>query len=262
MCLLLLAWKVHPRYELLLAANRDELHARPTAALDFWPDTPGVLGGRVLGGRDLVAAGTWLAARSDGRFAAVTNFRDESTPAAGMRSRGELVMRYFDSGLAPDAFTGRLAEDQTLYAGFNLIVGDSQHLCYASNRSEQFAQQLEPGLHALSNHRLGTPWPKVTRGLHALRASVDAGSSELEPLFEAMLEQHPGATDPVHRSENLVWPASSGPFVAGEAFGTRATTLMWRDGTRRTRVEERRFGPLGRPDGRTCITLAATGASA
>jgi uncharacterized protein with NRDE domain len=256
MCLLLLAWKVHPRYELLLAANRDELHARPTAALDFWPDTPGV-----LAGRDLVAAGTWLAARSDGRFAAVTNFRDESTPAAGMRSRGELVMRYFDSGLAPDAFTGRLAADQSLYAGFNLIVGDSQHLCYASNRSEQFAQQLEPGLHALSNHRLGTPWPKVTRGLHALRASVDAGSSELEPLFEAMLEQHPGA-DPAHRGENLAWPASSGPFVSGEAFGTRATTLMWRDGTRRTRIEERRFGPLGRPDGRTCITLAATGASA
>ena len=93
MCLLLLAWKVHPRYELLLAANRDEHHARPTAPLDFWPDTPG----DILAGRDLVAAGTWLAARADGRFAAVTNFRDESA-STGLRSRGELVMRYFDSG--------------------------------------------------------------------------------------------------------------------------------------------------------------------
>jgi uncharacterized protein with NRDE domain len=179
-----------------------------------------------------------------------------------MRSRGELVLRYFDSGLAPDAFTGRLAADQSLYAGFNLIVGDRQHLCYASNRSEKFAHKLEPGLHALSNHRLGTPWPKVTRGLHALRASVDAGSGEVESLFDAMLEQQPGAADPTHGSESLVWPASSGPFIAGEAFGTRATTLMWRDGKQQTRIEERRFGPLGTPDGSTCITLAATGASA
>jgi uncharacterized protein with NRDE domain len=255
MCLLLLAWQAHPRYELLVAANRDELHARPTAALDFWPDAPGV-----LAGRDLVAAGTWLAARSDGRFAAVTNFRDESA-VAGLRSRGELVLRYFDSDLAPQAFASRLAAEQSLYAGFNLIVGDRDDLCYASNRTDPFARRLEPGLHALSNHRLGTPWPKVARGLRALRAHVDAGSSEVESLFEAMLERQPDPELPNAGAAALPWPASSGPFIAGEAFGTRATTLMWRDGTRRTRVEERRFGPSGRPEGRTSIMLAASGAS-
>jgi uncharacterized protein with NRDE domain len=255
MCLLLLAWQIHPRYELLVAANRDERHARPTAPLDYWPDAPGV-----LAGRDLVAAGTWLAAHGDGRFAAVTNFRDESA-VAGLRSRGELVTRYFDSGLAAEAFAGQLAADQSLYAGFNLIVGDSEDLCYASNRTDRFAQRLGPGVHALSNHRLGTPWPKVALGLRALRAHVDAGSGEVESLFEAMLERQAdpelGSASPAQ----LPWPASSGPFIAGEAFGTRATTLMWRDGARRTCIEERRFGPLGRPDGRTSIMLAASGAA-
>jgi uncharacterized protein with NRDE domain len=252
MCLLLLAWKVHPRYELLVAANRDEHHARPTAPLDYWLDTPGV-----LAGRDLVAAGTWLAARSDGRFAAVTNFRDESA-STGLRSRGELVMRFFDSGLAPDAFAGQLAADRHAYAGFNLIVGDHEQLCYASNRNDPFAQRLEPGLHALSNHRLGTPWPKVTQGMRALRSNVDAGSGEVESLFEAMLEQQPQVAA---ESGDLPWPASSGPFIAGENFGTRATTLLWRDHAQRTRIEERRFGPLGKPDGRTSIALD-TGAGA
>ena len=258
MCLLLLAWKVHPRYELLVAANRDEHHGRPTAPLDYWPDTPGV-----LAGRDLVAAGTWLAARADGRFAAVTNFRDESA-TTGLRSRGELVMRYFDSGLAPEAFASRLAADQFAYAGFNLVIGDGDQLCYASNRNDPFVLRLEPGLHALSNHRLGTPWPKVTQGLRALRANVDAGSSELESLFAAMLEQqpHPAPGPAGDRGESLPWPASSGPFIAGETFGTRATTLMCRDHAQRTRIEERRFGPLGKPDGRTSIALATTGASA
>jgi uncharacterized protein with NRDE domain len=253
MCLLLLAWKVHPRYELLVAANRDEQHVRPTAPLDYWADAPGV-----LAGRDLVAAGTWLAARADGRFAAVTNFRDEASVPAGLRSRGELVMRYFDSALPPDAFAGQLAADQLRYAGFNLIVGDREQLCYASNRIEQFAQMLDPGLHALSNHRLGTPWPKVTAGLRALGNHVDAGLTEMEPLFEAMLEQQPGGSD--GRPGDLPWPASSGPFIAHGQFGTRATTLLWRDRAHHSCMEERRFGRNGVPAGRSRISLAAAGA--
>ncbi|MEO8306420.1 MAG: NRDE family protein [Pseudomonadota bacterium] len=253
----MLAWKVHPQYDLLVVANRDEHHARPTAPLDFWHDTPGL-----LAGRDLVAGGTWLAARDDGRFAAVTNFRDE-TVGTGLRSRGELVMRFFDSGCAPYEFASQLAADKSAYAGFNLIIGDSDQLCYASNRTGQFAQRLEPGLHALSNHRLGTPWPKVTQGLRALRANVDAGHNELESLFAAMLDQKP-LVDPDRDADarvDLPWPASSGPFIAGQEFGTRATTLLWRmcptPGAQLTRIEERRFGPLGKPDGRTSIALGA-----
>jgi uncharacterized protein with NRDE domain len=252
MCLLLVAWKVHPRYELLVAANRDEHHARPTAPLDYWADVPGV-----VAGRDLVAAGTWLATLADGRFATVTNFRDEATPAAGLRSRGELVMRFFDSGLPPDAFAQALAADQSQYAGFNLIVGDREQLIYVSNRNQQFVQPLAPGLHGLSNHRLGTPWPKVTQGLHALRSHVDAGQDTVEPLFDALLEQQldTAATD-VANSGDLPWPASSGPFISQDRFGTRATTLLWRDTANHICIEERRFAPHGVPTGRSRMSLS------
>lgn len=249
MCLLLLAWKIHPQYPLLLAANRDEHHARPTAPLDFWPDAPGV-----LAGRDLLAGGTWLAARADGRFAAVTNFRDESTGGVGLRSRGELVLRYFDSELAPEDFTHQLAADQSQYAGFNLILGNRDQAWYASNRMEDFAQPLAPGLFALSNHRLGTPWPKVTQGLQALRSHVNSGEESVEKLFASLLERE------VERASDLPWPASSGPFIAEDGFGTRATTVLWRDGDNRASMEERRFGPQGAPIGSTRISLRPVGA--
>jgi len=247
MCLLLIAWKMHPRYELLLAANRDDHHARPTAPLDYWADVPGV-----VAGRDLVAAGTWLATLADGRFATVTNFRDEA-PSIGLRSRGELVTRFFDSGLAPDAFADALAADRSEYAGFNLIVGDRDQLIYASNRMQPFAVPLAPGLHGLSNHQLGTPWPKVTQGLHALRSLVDSGQETVEPLFDALREQKLASTD---GSDPLPWPASSGPFISTEQFGTRATTLLWRDHADHTCIEERRFAPLGVPTGSSRMCLS------
>jgi len=247
MCLLLIAWKMHPRYELLLAANRDEHHARPTAPLDYWADVPGV-----VAGRDLLAAGTWLATLADGRFASVTNYRDETTPPIGLRSRGDLVMRYFDSGLPPDAFAKALAADQMQYAGFNLVVGDRDALFYISNRTPQFAQSLAPGLHGLSNHRLGTPWPKVTQGLRALRSHIDSGQDNVEPLFDALLQQR---ADTVSA---LPWPASSGPFISEEQFGTRATTLLWRDTANHICIEERRFAPRGVPTGRSRINLEAS----
>jgi uncharacterized protein with NRDE domain len=254
MCLLLIAWKVHPRYELLVAANRDEHHARPTAPLDYWPDAPGV-----VAGRDLVAAGTWLATLPDGRFATVTNFRDEAPPAVGPRSRGELVMRFFDSGLAPDAFAAALAADHAQYAGFNLVVGDQEQLIYASNRTRQFSQPLAPGLHGLSNHQLGTPWPKVRQGLQALRSHVDTGHDSVEPLFDALLEQQLDLTiNEAAPAGTLPWPASSGPFISQEQFGTRATTLLWRDNANHICIEERRFAPRGVPTGRSRITLGAT----
>ena len=103
------------------------------------------------------------------------------------------------------------------------------------------------------------PGPRSRRDCARCAAAVDAGSAEVESLFEAMLAQQPDvATGHAgDHGDDLPWPASSGPFISGQAFGTRATTLMWRDHAQRTRIEERRFGPLGRPDGRTCIALAA-----
>ena len=70
MCLILLAWRVPGRHPLVVAANRDEFHARPAAPATFWPDQPAI-----LAGRDLEARGTWMGISRGGRFAAVTNYR-------------------------------------------------------------------------------------------------------------------------------------------------------------------------------------------
>ena len=86
MCLIVFAWKVHPDYRLVLAANRDESHQRPSKALDWWPDHPDV-----LAGRDLRAGGTWLGITRNGRFATVTNYRERQGKQAGRVSRGGLV---------------------------------------------------------------------------------------------------------------------------------------------------------------------------
>jgi uncharacterized protein with NRDE domain len=247
MCLLLLAWKTHARYDLVVAANRDEQHDRPTAALDIWPDQP-----TLHGGRDLLAAGTWLAAHADGRFAAVTNYRDEAAPPAGARSRGELVGRFLHGAASPQQFAQAFQADAARYAGFNLLFGNADSLWYASNRAAQFARPLAPGLYGLSNHLLDTAWPKVSAGLVALRHYIDSGVGGMDPLFDALGRQDAAASQ-------LPWPASSGAFIAHERFGTRASTVLCREPAQHVRIEERRFAPLGLPRGSTRLQFGGAG---
>src|SRR5690606_19920936 len=85
MCLIAVAWRATGRRPLIVAANRDESHARPTEPAHWWPDAP-----RILAGRDALAGGTWLGVDAAGRFAAVTNLRG-AAPLVGQRSRGTLV---------------------------------------------------------------------------------------------------------------------------------------------------------------------------
>jgi uncharacterized protein with NRDE domain len=243
MCLLLVAWKLHPRHDLVLAANRDELHERPTGALDHWTDLDGV-----TGGRDLVAGGTWLAVHRDGRFAAVTNYRGGESMPNGGPSRGELITRFLSGSAGPGGWLESLARSAGDYAGFNLLVGDGESLWYASNRAPQFARPLPPGVHGLSNDLLGTPWPKLELGVAAMRAHVDSGRVDPTPLFDTMARQDSTPT-------SLPWPSGSGPFIAHERFGTRASTLLWREPGAASHFVERRFGPLGRPLGETGLRV-------
>ncbi len=247
MCLIVLAWQIHPRHDLVLAANRDELYARPTRALDRWADQPGL-----AAGRDLAAAGTWLGAHEDGRFAAVTNFHErQEAPAPLARSRGDLVAGFFAAGETPEAHARRIEARAAGYAGFNLLLGDAHSLWYVSNRAPVFAQPLAPGVHAISNHLLGTAWPKLQQAVTAMHAHVDAGSADLQTLF-ATLRQREAVSDGI---QGLPWPAGAGPFVAGEVFGTRASTVILRERRGATVIEERNFGPGGSPAGAARLTL-------
>jgi uncharacterized protein with NRDE domain len=218
MCLLLAAHRVHPRFDLVVAANRDELHARPSAPAHFWHDVPGM-----LAGRDLSAGGTWLGVDGSGRFAAVTNFHETPT-TTNPPSRGELVTGYLRGPGSAQQYVRALERRAANYAGFNLLVADRDELWYASNREADFARLLPPGIYGLSNHLLDTAWPKTIRARRALAQWVEAGGTTLEPLRTLLRDPEP------ELQSGLPWPASSGPFVTGAEFGTRCSTWLAREG--------------------------------
>lgn len=241
MCLLVIAWDVHPRFRLILAGNRDEYHARATDAAGWWPDAPGV-----LGGRDLEAGGTWLAVTRRGGVGVVTNYREIADSGPAERSRGELVADFVRGSMPPQAF-GRAREQlATQYAGYSLIVGDRQSLHYFSNRGPA-ASPLEPGIHGLSNERLNTPWPKLERTRRRFADLLARGGPEPAVLFELLADREPAAAHELPDTgldptlERLV----SAPFVISPDYGTRSShvVLTGRDG--HTRFLERRFDPAG-----------------
>jgi uncharacterized protein with NRDE domain len=167
MCLILIAWQAHPDYPLVVAANRDEFFARPTAAAAFWPDAP-----QVLAGRDLEAGGTWLGVSRQRRFAALTNYREGGRQRVDARSRGALVADFLTSRASPVAYLTQLETAAAEYNGFNLVVGDGESLAYYSNRGDGQPRWLKPGIYGLSNHLLDTPWPKLASAKAAFAAAL------------------------------------------------------------------------------------------
>lgn len=257
MCLIALAWRAHPRYRLVLAANRDERHARATLPLAEWTDAPGV-----LGGRDLVHGGGWLALRSR-RMAAVTNVRQP--PEGQGRSRGGLVAGFLQSDAVTTDALHALAADAPAYRPFNLLACDGETLAFATNRPAGgggFAMRLlAPGVHGVSNGDMDAPWPKTVHAmarlsdwLHAsARRAEDADAdADIQPLFDALADTIP-APD-AQLPDTGVGPALerflSPAFIAHPEYGTRASTvvLIAED---HALIVERRFGPDGVPLGRT-----------
>lgn len=241
MCLIALAYRVHPRFPLILIANRDEFYTRPTRPLAPWDDDP-----RVLGGRDLQAGGSWLGVTETGRIAAVTNFREPHPPRAGARSRGALVGAFLTGTAAPAGYARSLASRAASYPGFNLIAGDRRELWYVTNRGGD-PLAIAPGVHALSNHVLDTPWPKVERARAALTAALSGTWSDDDLL--AILADEAGVDDArlPNTGVGLERERALAPvFIRTPEYGTRCSTLVfvsddtvriveltWPDGTRR-----------------------------
>ena len=246
MCLLLAAHRLHPRFDLAIAANRDESFARPTLAMHRWRESP-----QILAGRDLSAGGTWLGVDDRGRFAAVTNHHERSRTRPEQPSRGRLVADFLAGSDSPADYLRRLRMHATDFAGFNLLCADGESLWYASNRAATFARPLGAGLYGVSNHLLDTPWPKVERAKRALADWIDSGSSETAPLQSLLADDAPSST-----ADDLPFPASSGPFIRGDAYGTRSSTLVLR-GAGRTLAVEDCFAPGGAAIGRQRFRLSA-----
>lgn len=255
MCLILIAYRYHPRYPLLVAANRDEFHDRPTAPLGFWEDIP-----QIVAGRDLKEGGAWMGIDRTGRFAAITNYRDPSRVLPDAPSRGHLVSDFLRSAEPARVYLDRLASKASAYNGFNLVLGDAGGLFYYSNRGGEL-RALAPGLYGLSNHLLDTPWPKLERGRRALRQLLDRQPDPtLDELLELLTDRALAPdSDLPHTGVPLEWERWLSPiFIAAPGYGTRSSTALrinaggqawlveitWADGGRR---EFQLDGPLGNP---------------
>lgn len=243
MCLVIIAHRASTDLPLIVAGNRDEFHARPTQDAHWWPDAPAI-----LGGRDLQAGGTWLAVAVNGRFATVTNYRDAAPPEARRQSRGHLVSGFLKSGASPIEFASSLDGDR--YAGFNLLVGDGETLAYRCNR-DGVARELAPGIYAVANAALDTPWPKVERVKKALRALLDAGRVNETELFRLLDDRERARVSDVETG-GLPFDkahALTAPFVVMPDYGTRSSTILTRDSTGDVRFIEKRFDAAGRSTG-------------
>lgn len=248
MCLIVVGWGVHPDYPLLVAANRDEFYARPTARAGRWSDVP-----QVIAGRDLEAGGTWLGVTDGGRFAAVTNVREPGA-AKGRHSRGRLTRDFLTGKQDAADYVGRLAMDD--YSGFNLLAGDGEALWYCSNRGAP-PVALAPGVYGLSNHLLDSPWPKLLTARQRF-ADALAHLPDRAPLF-AILGDDEIVTDSELPATgvSLEWERRlSAIFVRSENYGTRASTVVLQAANGAMTLEERSFGTLGQPLQSSLISTA------
>jgi len=237
MCLILFAYNVHPSYRLILAANRDEFFDRPSEAADFWPDQP-----QVLGGRDLKEMGTWLGVTKEGRFAAITNYRDPLSLKSNAPSRGKLVSDYLTGNLSAEDYLHRIMTDALQFNGFNLLLGDSENLWVYSNRGA--LQKLKPGIYGLSNHLLDTPWPKVQRGKNLLKNALDKKGADLdEALLNLLADRHvPPDNELPDTGVSSEWERILSPmFIASPVYGTRSSTILLMAKNRRVRFVEQVF---------------------
>jgi uncharacterized protein with NRDE domain len=256
MCLLVIAWQVHPRYRLVVAANRDEFHERPTERMARWP-APDDL----IAGRDLRAGGTWLGIDRRRRFGIVTNFRELQRPAPGAPSRGNLIPGYLRNQAPVTQYIHTLEPVAEQYSGFNLLLTDhadpgadvnragSDSLWYVSNRAPQFARSLPPGIYGLSNELLDTPWPKLQRVRKRFDALIDQpGNISEEALFAILADPTQAGVDDALPDTGLSqeWEQLlSSPFVRNQDYGTRCSTVLLQGHSGAVTLIERRFGPQG-----------------
>lgn len=240
MCLIVLAYKTHPRYRLVLAANRDEFYDRPTRNLAYWDDFP-----KVLAGRDLKAHGTWLGMTRAGRLAAITNFREPHNIKTQAPSRGQLVTDFLTGNEPPEQYGGRILATGQRYNGYNLLLGDLDSLCYCSNRSAKITK-LGPGYYGLSNHLINTPWPKTEQGKQKMQALMNR-SEKVDPasLF-AMLQDRslPPDNQLPDTGVGLEWERILAPlFIQSVIYGTRSSSIILIDRSGQVTFTERTYDP-------------------
>ena len=244
MCLILIAWRGAAKYPCVVAANRDELYSRPTAAAHWWPSRP-----PILAGQDLLAGGTWLGLTQTGRFAALTNFRDPEQRRQGTPSRGNLVASILMSNDSIEQSLEHLRTVSGSYNGFSLLFSDGERLAvYESARGS--GRVLGPGIYGLSNHLLDTPWPKVQTAKSRLSGAL-ADLETTDAVLALLRDEAPAPDDQLPGTGvSMEWERLlSSAFIRAPDYGTRCSTVLRIDERRRACFDEWTWGAAGEPAG-------------
>lgn len=222
MCLIAFSYKEHSQYPLIIIANRDEFYDRPTAAAHFWEDDP-----TILAGRDLRQQGSWMGLSKNGRFAAITNYRDPRLPETGQLSRGEIVRLFLTSTESTDTFIKSLRSQRDLYGGFNVLLYDGEDMHHYNNIFDEY-RIVESGIHGVSNATFNTPWPKVNAAKNVLENATAKDAIEVNDLISLLANDEiahdevlPNTGVGIHLERSL-----SAQFVKLPNYGTRCSTAI------------------------------------
>jgi uncharacterized protein with NRDE domain len=237
MCLIVFANNVHKDYKLIFAANRDEFYDRPTEQAEFWSEHSDL-----LAGKDLQAGGTWMGITKQGRFAAITNFRDLKNHKTDAPSRGNLTIDFLVSNIHPEDYYNSLKSELKKFNGFNLILGTVKGLYYFSNKTDGI-QKLEPGIHGISNAILDTPWPKVEKSKQHLQSLIQQDEIHPWELLDILKDTSQA------KDENLpdtgvgleLERILSSVFIKSEKYGTRCSTIVMVDKDNNAKFVEKFF---------------------
>ncbi len=237
MCLVFLSYNQHPKYPLIIVANRDEFFDRPALPLDYWPEN-----NNLLAGKDLTGGGTWFGVTKTGYFAMLTNYRDMANIKTTAPTRGKLVSDYLAGEFDPSTYLQALNSSANQYNGYNIILGTLDNPWYYSNQNNKL-YQLGTGLYGLSNALLDSKWPKVERGKENFRQIVEGDKLGIESLFGLMTDRTLAADDQLPNTgigfekEKLL----SSMFIDMPGYGTRNTTVLLKDKNNKVQVIERTY---------------------
>jgi len=252
MCILFIAIEQHPKYPLIICANRDEFHQRPTQAMHVWQQP------KILAGKDLQAGGTWLGLTKEGKFAALTNFRKLPLSEGVKKSRGDLVLQALTKTNSNIDINKELAQHAKQYHGYNLIHGSlSQLSCYDSINNQ--SHKLSTGVHSICNGALDDIWPKMANGEQLLKDAISQkGNLSIDALFSLMsndkqaLPELLPSTGLSEEWEQLL----SAIFIVSPTYGTRSTSIIMQDIEGNVDVYDRSYEPSGECIGEQYFTLA------
>ena len=237
MCLIIFAYKSHPKYKFIFAANRDEFYDRPTKQADYWNDHP-----ELLAGKDLQAGGTWVGITKQGRFAAVTNYRDLKNIKEDAPSRGMLTLDFLNNNISAEKYYEKIKPSLQDYNGFNLILGSIDELFYFSTHINGI-KKLEPGIYGLSNAELNTDWPKVKKSKDVL--SILLKNDEVHPweLLSILNDTRKAKEEDLpDTGVGMEWEKILSPiFIQSPKYGTRCSTAVVVDIENNFRFAEKTF---------------------